>query len=54
MRHRLDFTYDEVRFKGLPEFVNELHDQGLHYIIILVSITTLIRYFLNGTMAQFQ
>ncbi|EDV25106.1 uncharacterized protein TRIADDRAFT_10696, partial [Trichoplax adhaerens] len=35
MRHRLDFTYDRVRFNGLPEFVKQLHADGLHYIIIL-------------------
>ena len=36
MRHRLDFTIDPINYKGLPEYVNELHDQGLHYITILV------------------
>lgn len=36
MRHRLDFTIDPINYDGLPEYVNELHNQGLHYITILV------------------
>lgn len=27
-----DFTYDKVAFKGLPQFVRDLHDKGMHYI----------------------
>ncbi|XP_035210738.1 lysosomal alpha-glucosidase-like isoform X2 [Stegodyphus dumicola] len=29
-----DFTYDKEAFKGLPEFVNDLHDKGMHYVIM--------------------
>lgn len=30
-----DFTYDHVAFNGLPEFVQDLHDHGQKYVIIL-------------------
>jgi lysosomal alpha-glucosidase len=30
-----DFTYDPVAFDGLPEFVDELHSNDMHYIPIL-------------------
>ncbi|XP_069701371.1 lysosomal alpha-glucosidase-like [Periplaneta americana] len=30
-----DFTYDKEKFKGLPEFVNELHQAGMHYIPLI-------------------
>jgi alpha-glucosidase (family GH31 glycosyl hydrolase) len=30
-----DFTYDDVSYKGLPEFIDELHDKHMHYIPIL-------------------
>uniref|UniRef100_A0A6G1SJT3 Lysosomal alpha-glucosidase n=1 Tax=Aceria tosichella TaxID=561515 RepID=A0A6G1SJT3_9ACAR len=29
-----DFTYDPVRFAGLPEFVDELHAAGMYYITL--------------------
>ncbi|CAN7939685.1 unnamed protein product, partial [Ixodes hexagonus] len=29
------FTYDEERFSGLPDFVEELHAGGRHYVIIV-------------------
>uniref|UniRef100_A0A1B6F1T2 P-type domain-containing protein n=1 Tax=Cuerna arida TaxID=1464854 RepID=A0A1B6F1T2_9HEMI len=35
MQHHNDFTYDKVAFKGLPEFVDSLHQQGLHYVVLL-------------------
>jgi alpha-glucosidase (family GH31 glycosyl hydrolase) len=35
---RLDFTYDPVNFKGLPEYVKELNKRGIKFIIILVSL----------------
>ena len=38
MIRQKDFTYDPVRFKGLPEFVRSIKKDGLHYIIILVSV----------------
>ncbi|XP_023230572.1 lysosomal alpha-glucosidase-like [Centruroides sculpturatus] len=34
VRHN-DFTYDKTRFAGLPEFVDELHSVGMHYIPII-------------------
>ena len=37
MESKLDFTYDRVKYAGLPEFVDSLHDRGMKYIIILVS-----------------
>ena len=30
-----DFTFDPVNYKGLPDFVNELHSLGMHYIPII-------------------
>lgn len=29
------FTYDKVNFKELPQFVEELHDRGMHYVPII-------------------
>ena len=36
-RKQLDFTYDEVNFKGLPQYIDELKTRGVRFIIILVS-----------------
>lgn len=33
-RHN-DFTYDHNKFKGLPEFVDKLHAQKMHYVLLL-------------------
>ncbi|XP_017877498.1 lysosomal alpha-glucosidase-like [Ceratina calcarata] len=30
-----DFTYSSKKFKYLPEFVNELHSRGMHYIPLI-------------------
>ncbi|XP_054432879.1 sucrase-isomaltase, intestinal [Pteronotus mesoamericanus] len=35
MEDKKDFTYDKVTFNGLPEFVQDLHDHGQKYVIIL-------------------
>merc|ERR1719427_581447 len=35
MDEKKDFTYDPVNFAGLPEFINELHSNGMKYIVIL-------------------
>ncbi|XP_058151204.1 sucrase-isomaltase, intestinal [Dasypus novemcinctus] len=35
MEDKKAFTYDTVAFKGLPEFVKDLHDHGQKYVIIL-------------------
>ncbi|XP_055950266.1 lysosomal alpha-glucosidase-like [Argiope bruennichi] len=29
-----DFTYDKDKFANLPEFVEELHSKGMHYVVI--------------------
>jgi hypothetical protein len=41
MDERKDFTYDHVNFAGLPEYIKELQDGGMHFIIILVGISLL-------------
>ncbi|CAF1070902.1 unnamed protein product, partial [Didymodactylos carnosus] len=33
--NQLDFTWDPIRFKDLPKFVDSLHDQGMKFITIL-------------------
>lgn len=35
MNNSNDFTYDKENFKGLPEFVRELHSKGMHYIPLI-------------------
>ena len=35
MKDYRDFTYDEKRFDGLPDFVNRIHEDHLHYIPII-------------------
>lgn len=40
-----DFTYDEVKFAGLPEFVDDLHSKGMHYVLMIVSFPFAIIYF---------
>lgn len=34
-RDQLDFTYDTVRFAGLPAFIDSLHQSGMKFITIL-------------------
>lgn len=34
-RQQLDFTWDTNRFRGLPEYVRWLHEQGMKFITIL-------------------
>ncbi|KAK2139791.1 hypothetical protein LSH36_1612g00000 [Paralvinella palmiformis] len=52
MQSKLDFTYDKQKFAGLPKFVDELHDNGQRFIIILDhcigSNETLFNLTLNG------
>ena len=47
------FTYDKVKYEGLPEFVDELHARGQKYIIILDNFIganeTLFQLEFNGT-----
>ncbi|KAF7273588.1 lysosomal alpha-glucosidase-like [Rhynchophorus ferrugineus] len=35
MKSNNDFSYDPVAFEGLPEFVQELHQRGMHYIPLI-------------------
>ncbi|XP_073088235.1 sucrase-isomaltase, intestinal [Manis javanica] len=35
MEEKKDFTYDDVAYQGLPEFVQDLHDHGQKYVILL-------------------
>ncbi|XP_045076887.1 sucrase-isomaltase, intestinal-like [Coregonus clupeaformis] len=35
MEEKKDFTYDEVKFKDLPQFADYLHEKGQKYILIL-------------------
>lgn len=37
MFNKFDFTVDKKTFKDLPEFVDELHQNGQRYVIIVVS-----------------
>ena len=37
MESKLDFTYDKVLYAGLPDYVDDLHSWGMHYIVIQVS-----------------
>lgn len=34
MERHNDFTYDKDKFKTLPEFVDELHNNSMHYVIL--------------------
>ncbi|XP_063382197.1 lysosomal alpha-glucosidase-like [Cydia fagiglandana] len=35
MNNSNDFTYDKVKYAGLPEFVDELHKDGMHYVVLI-------------------
>nr|XP_034988351.1 sucrase-isomaltase, intestinal [Zootoca vivipara]XP_034988352.1 sucrase-isomaltase, intestinal [Zootoca vivipara] len=35
MEDKKDFTYDKIKFAGLPELVQDLHNNGQKYVIIL-------------------
>ncbi|WAR24895.1 SUIS-like protein [Mya arenaria] len=35
MDERKDFTYDTVLWAGLPDYIQELHDGGMHFVIIV-------------------
>lgn len=45
MEDKKDFTYDKVTYNGLPEFVQDLHDHGQKYVIILVMTEYLLTQF---------
>ncbi|XP_010220406.1 PREDICTED: maltase-glucoamylase, intestinal-like, partial [Tinamus guttatus] len=35
MERRLDFTYDKENYAGLPEYIKQLKEEGMHYVVIL-------------------
>ncbi|XP_065410413.1 sucrase-isomaltase, intestinal-like isoform X1 [Chrysemys picta bellii] len=35
MERNLDFTYDKENYAGLPEYIQQLKKDGMHYVIIL-------------------
>lgn len=35
MKERNDFTYDPEAFGGLPEFIDELHQNGMRSVVII-------------------
>ena len=37
MAYRQDFTYDKVKYAGLPAYVDELESKDMRYVIILVG-----------------
>jgi len=37
MRDHLDFTVDQDNFTELPDLVDDLHEHGQHYVMIVVS-----------------
>ncbi|XP_069085845.1 lysosomal alpha-glucosidase-like [Pleurodeles waltl] len=41
MDRQMDFTFDTVNYAGLPDFVKELKNDGMHYIIILDPCLTM-------------
>lgn len=45
MEDKKDFTYDKVTYNGLPEFVQDLHNHGQKYVIILVMTEYLLTQF---------
>ena len=40
MDRHIDFTYNKKKYAGLPEFVRTIKNDGLRYIIILVSMSS--------------
>lgn len=44
MEEYRDFTYDKTKFAGLPEFVDDLHSKGMHYVLMIVSFPFAIVY----------
>lgn len=56
MDEKKDFTYDQVAYDGLPEFVDEVHAHGQKYIIILVRKSTCVMnfYFFKYSQSKFR
>nr|XP_056702459.1 maltase-glucoamylase-like [Euleptes europaea] len=40
MDQQRDFTYDKEKYAGLPEFIQEMKNEGLHYVVILDPFLT--------------
>lgn len=38
MDEQRDFTIDPVNYVGLEDYVDELHNSGKHYVVILVKV----------------
>ncbi len=38
-RDQLDFTYNQVNFSGLPEYIEDIQSKGMKFIIILVILS---------------
>ncbi len=43
MTDHLDFTIDNEKWSGLPNYVNSLHENGMHYVMIVVRAHFCIR-----------
>ena len=37
MDKHLDFSYNKDKWGGLPQYVDNLHKKGMHYVMIIVS-----------------
>ncbi|OXA58369.1 Lysosomal alpha-glucosidase [Folsomia candida] len=35
MHHSNDFTYDPVKFAGLPDFIDDIHSKGMRYVPLI-------------------
>ena len=42
MKDYLDFTVDEERFSELYDLVDDIHDNGQYYVMIVVSMLCMI------------
>ncbi|XP_037703405.1 sucrase-isomaltase, intestinal-like [Choloepus didactylus] len=40
MERQMDFTYDKTNFVGLPEYIDQLKKDGIHYVIALDPFLT--------------
>nr|XP_007970400.2 sucrase-isomaltase, intestinal [Chlorocebus sabaeus] len=54
MEDKKDFTYDQVAFNGLPQFVQDLHDYGQKYVIILDPAISIGRRANGTTYASYE
>ena len=40
MDKHLDFSYNKDKWGGLPQYVDNLHKKGMHYVMIIVSFVS--------------